>query len=122
MGRLHDQKKRVRQAVAPTLFLAFGLYLAFHTVNGERGFVAWMRINQQIETEIGKLTALRTERLTLENNVRRLRPDSLDIDLLEERARIVLNVGDPDDRVLVKNGALVARGSTLETGDKPSLD
>jgi hypothetical protein len=33
-----------------------------------------------------------------------LRPDSLDPDLLEERARAVLNLGHPDDRIILDSG------------------
>ena len=42
-----------------------------------------------------------SERLALENRVKRMRPDSLDLDMLDERARVVLGFVKPEERVLI---------------------
>ena len=88
----------------PALCLGFALYLAYHTVEGDHGLVAWMRLEEQVRTLEQEVVEARRERVQIERRVTMLRPDSLDPDLLEERARSVLNLGHPDDRIILKPG------------------
>ena len=55
---------------------------------------------QQIDFSSRELNRLSNERQELEHRVRLLRSESLDPDLLEERARAVLNYGLKEDRIL----------------------
>jgi cell division protein FtsB len=98
-------RRRLRGAAAPALLIGAALYLGYHTVHGERGLLAWMRTKDEVANLRVELAAARTERAQLENRVKRLRPDSLDADLLEERARAVLNLGHRDDLVILEPGA-----------------
>ena len=78
-------------------------YFVYHAVQGDRGIVAWMQLNQQIrvaETELGKTD---TERQEMEQRVALLSNSSLDLDMLEERARVMLNFAHPDDLVIFLN-------------------
>ncbi len=102
MGLKYEIRKRARHAIAPVLFLCFAAYLAYHTVNGERGLIAWAHMTQQLTQVNGDLSRARAERDRLERRVMLLRPDSLDLDMLEERARAVLNYGLPNERVYVE--------------------
>ncbi|MCK5168156.1 MAG: septum formation initiator family protein, partial [Rhodospirillaceae bacterium] len=65
------------------------VYFAYHAIQGDRGFIALGKLEHQVSTLDNKLADLQKERLKLENQVSLLRPDSLDPDMLEERARIV---------------------------------
>jgi len=47
-----------------------------------------------------RLAALRERRAAAENRVRRLGPEHLDLDLLDERARAVLGLARPDEMVI----------------------
>jgi cell division protein FtsB len=50
------------------------------------------------------LATLTGERQEIEHRVALLSPSSIDPDLLDERARLMLNVAEPDDRlVIIKN-------------------
>jgi cell division protein FtsB len=102
VGLKYEIRKRARHAIAPVLFLCFAAYLAYHTVNGERGLIAWAHMTQQLAQVNGALSLARVERDRLERRVMLLRPDSLDPDMLEERARAVLNYGLPNERVYVE--------------------
>ena len=93
--------RRARRAAVPALVLAGVAYIAYHSVNGDRGVLAWMRLEHEIGMLAKQVAETRAERLALENRVVRLRPDSLDPDLLEERAGLVLNLGHAEDRVLL---------------------
>jgi len=98
-----DLRDRARQAVVPALFIGLALYLGYHTVQGDRGLLAYMRLSGETTELRQELAAAQVDRERLENRVQRLRPESLDADLLEERARAVLNLGHPDDRVILNN-------------------
>ena len=78
-------------------------YFVYHAVQGDRGIVAWMQLNQQIrvaETEFDKTDA---ERQEMEQRVALLSNSSLDLDMLEERARVMLNFAHSDDLVIFLN-------------------
>ena len=76
------------------------LYLGYHVIQGENGVIKWLKITQQIEFTTIKLTEASNQRQKLENRVRLLRSESLDPDLLEERARVVLNYADQNDQII----------------------
>ena len=70
-----------------TLFVSF----CFHIVQGERGYYALKNYEQQYAQKQGVYLALNHQRLALEKKVKHLRAGSLDKDLLDERARIMLS-------------------------------
>ena len=55
-----------------------------------------------VERAEGVLAAVREQRERLEHRVQLMEPDSLDPDLLEERARLMLNYGYPNDIVILE--------------------
>lgn len=101
---LHDLRRRFRHILGPMIGLSALVYFAYHTVEGDRGLLAWMRLKGEItdaELELAKVT---TERQALEHRVLLLRPDHLDPDMLEERARIMDNMGRDGDIVVLDPG------------------
>jgi cell division protein FtsB len=56
---------------------------------------------QDIEATQQELAAVRTERQELEDKVRRLRPGSLDPDLIDELARRRLSLAEPLDVIIL---------------------
>lgn len=97
---IREAKRRSRQIIAPILATAVIGYFLYHAVHGERGLFAYASLSEQVEQARAELAALRTDREALEHDVRLLRPNSLDLDMLEERARAVLNYVDEQDVVL----------------------
>ncbi len=79
---------------------AFG-YFAYHTVEGDRGLLAWLRLRGQIFDAELRLAKVSTERQALEHRVLLLRPDHLDPDMLEERARALDDLGRDGDVVVL---------------------
>ena len=57
-------------------------------------------LDQQIAQLSGELAGLKAERGTWERRVSLLRADSIDPDMLDERARVLLNYADPRDLTL----------------------
>jgi cell division protein FtsB len=101
MGFTLELKRRSRPAIAPFLFAVAVAYFAFHFVQGDRGLIAYLRVNQQIEDTQAQLTTLGGERAKLEHRVGLLRPDHLDRDMLDERTRSVLGVAHRDEVIIL---------------------
>lgn len=85
----------------PSFFIAMAIaYFGYHALTGEQGVLNWLVIENEIrETEI-QLADARAERERMEEIAARLRSDSLDLDYLDERARVVLNVAHPRDFIV----------------------
>ncbi len=102
MRLLQEFRARARYVLGPLLgVLAVG-YFAYHVVQGDRGLVAWWNIKQRVVAAKAALEVSRGERELLENRVRLLKPGSLDLDMLEERALLMLNYGHNDDIVILE--------------------
>ena len=91
MAILQELGRRAPAILPPLLgALAFS-YFAYHAVEGDRGLRSWMKLRQEIATARASEAELAAERETMERRVTLLKPESLDRDMLEERARAVLN-------------------------------
>ncbi len=101
MSVFHELRRHGRQIVIS--LLAFGVigYFTYHSVEGERGLRAWFAVKHEITLARAELADLRADQKILERRVMLLRPESLDLDMLEERARAVLNLGHPDELVIL---------------------
>ena len=78
-------------------------YFGVNAFSGNLGLRARQDLVQQLAELTGELDRLKSERHQWERRVALLRPDSLDPDMLDERARALLNYSDPADvTMLVK--------------------
>ena len=94
-------KRGVQGAAAPALFLGLVAYFSWNATQGERGLRAYaLRQTQLTEVQAG-LHRAEQERDVLERRVAELRTQRLDLDMLDERARAMLNVADPSDVVVM---------------------
>jgi cell division protein FtsB len=99
---LDEIRRRARHVIGPFLGLTAVVYFAYHTVQGDRGLLAWWRLNQEIKQAEETLGQLEGERDKLDQRARLLRPDHLDADMLEERARIMLGLGRDDEVIVLR--------------------
>ncbi len=90
---------RIRDILISSLFVIFIGYFAYHAIHGQRGLTAMISLTQQIETAKKELDTIRSERIFLEHRVSLLRPESLDLDLLDERARASLGYASEGEEV-----------------------
>lgn len=95
-----DLTGRLNHILGPLTALLLMVYFGYHIVQGERGLFSWMRLRQKITESQEHLSKIQAEKETLEMRVSLLRPDSLDPDMLEERARKILNWGYPWEVVI----------------------
>jgi cell division protein FtsB len=83
---------------ALALYTIAALLIGYFGVNahtGNHGLRARQELEEQIAKLSGELTELRAERMVWERRVSLLRPMSIDPDLLDERARALLEYADP---------------------------
>jgi len=90
----------LRRAITPCLGFCALLYFSYHTVQGDRGIIAYLRVNAQLEKTKVALIKSNAEHYNLSRRVRLLRPEFLDRDMLDEQARHNLGLAHPDDLVI----------------------
>ena len=83
-----------------TLLLLILIYFIFHALAGNRGIIAYFKLNQQIEKLTTELDSLRAERIALEHKVNLLK-SPLDKDMLDEQARKILGVSKPNEKIFI---------------------
>lgn len=92
--------KRVAGPVCAVLVL---FYLCFHAVSGERGVVAMVKETRKLALIKAELAEVIAKREALDAKVQRLSSNSLDLDLLDERARQVLGLAGRNEVVYFLN-------------------
>ena len=94
---------RLRQLVLPlVLMLAIG-GLAMQAFEGGRGWRGWVVLQGQTAERQMQLNALRDANAALSDRVARLSDEQLDLDFLDERARLVLGLTGKDEKVIISN-------------------
>jgi cell division protein FtsB len=87
------------------LYVGVALLIGYFGVNaytGNHGLRAKQDLDQQIAQLTTELSALKAERANWDRRVSLLKSDSLDPDMLDERARSLLDYVDPRDLTLPK--------------------
>ncbi len=102
---IREFRKRVRFMIAPLLGSLALVYLGYTGVQGDGGLLAWIQRGQDVAEAKQHLTVEQGRRDTLAHRVALLRPESLDLDLLDERARAVLNLVKPGELILLQRPA-----------------
>jgi len=91
---------RLRQLLTPLLFAGVFGYFGYHIVNGERGLLAMIHLQTEVQVAKQNLVETRATQRIWENRVVLLRTGSIDPDMLDERARELLHVARPDEVVI----------------------
>ena len=92
--------RKARQVLGPLMGAAVMVYFGYHAVQGDRGLIAWWNLRFEIERAATALADVTAEKKSIEHRVALLRPESLDRDMLEERARIMLGAVSPNDIII----------------------
>ena len=100
----------------PLLACGAGAYFAYNLQMGDHGLKARADLERRKEVLAGELAGLQEVRARLERDVSLLRPESLDPDMLDERARAILNLANKDDLVMMKR-----RGPAPDAGTSGAI-
>lgn len=91
-----------RAYVIPAVCLLITMYFTYHAISGARGIRRMGQVNAEITLAQNVAKETRATKELLQKKVKSLSSDSLDLDQLEESALRVLNMGNPDDKVILK--------------------
>ena len=97
------QDRKVLQTFVSIVFFLFAINLFYHLMHGDRGYFALKGIEEKLALADAEYQNIHNEKAGLEGKVKMLRPDSLDLDLLDEQARRVLGFAAPQERILLFN-------------------
>ena len=100
MPSIRDARRRSLQLIAPIVAACLVSYFAYYTIDGPRGFKTMTKVQSDITIAETRLDVLQTQSAALEKQVAHLRSNNLDPDLLDERARAVLNFTKPNDLII----------------------
>ncbi len=92
--------KKLRHYVTPCLVVLVIIYFAFYTLFGQRGLYRMFELQDHLQVTQIEYHEILKQRADLERNVALLKPNNLDIDMLDQRAREVLGLAHPDDIVI----------------------
>ncbi|MCB9973856.1 MAG: septum formation initiator family protein [Rhodospirillales bacterium] len=78
------------------------LYFSYHLFHGPRSFFHLQDLQRQNELLSTQAAQMQQEEAALENKVSKLRPETLDPDFLDERARAMLGYMEDDEMMVVE--------------------
>ena len=105
MATRQRKQSKVRPLLVPTVCLLLLGYFGYHAVEGDYGHHALQELKAR-EIDLGRqLARLKDDHRALDRRVSLMRPQSLDPDMIEERARRTLNVARAGDIIILRNTA-----------------
>ncbi len=96
--------RSLRPAIVPLFCAALVVYFGYHAIHGQRGILARTEIVTALEQAETELARLRAERSELERRAALLDPEHVDLDMLDEQVRRMLNFAAADEVVLMLPG------------------
>ena len=96
-------RRRAWQIIPQVIAACLMIYFSYHAVEGDRGVLAYLQLQKDLEVTSAEAEMAAQNRADWEHRVSLLKPDSIDPDMLEERARQVLNYGRDDELVIFLN-------------------
>ena len=93
-------KKKLKEAIPPVIFLGLTAYFAWNATQGDLGLKSYAQQLALLDrADAGKEAAV-LEQQAWRQRVQGLRDTELDADTIDERARAMLNLAQPDEFVV----------------------
>lgn len=102
MSTRQRKKSVIRPLILPLIACGFSAYFAWHGWHGSFGIEARRKLDLEIAQLQASMTEIHAERADLERRVSLLRAQSLESDMLDERARDILGFTRPNEIVVYK--------------------
>lgn len=93
-------KNGLRAMILPSIFMSLVAYFLWNATQGDRGLQAYALRQEQLKSVQADLAKAQADQAGWERRVGELRNQRLDPDMLDERARAMLNLADPADVVM----------------------
>ncbi len=94
-------RKQLKISALPFLGVSMLVYFTYHLLNGDRGLLSWWKLQKRVYKAEDTARVVSNQKIRLEKHVKLLNPSSLDPDMLEERARLMLNFGYSEDVIVL---------------------
>lgn len=94
-------KRRMRAVAAPLFFLAVIGYFGYNVTSGKHGLMAQTAREKLLAQAQHDLAQAKAARAEWENRVSGLQADHIDADMLDEQARAMLNLSNPNDIIFM---------------------
>jgi cell division protein FtsB len=101
MPNLKKPTFRIRKIIAILLFFILISYLIYNIISGDRGILSLFKLTEQHKILQDEVSILEEEKRILQSKVNRMKPESLDLDLLEEQARKNLGYAQKNETIYV---------------------
>lgn len=92
--------KNVKYTVGIAVIFSLMFYFVFHAIAGANGLISYIAIKSDLSAKLKKLEFLRKEEELLQKRTGLLSNNSIDLDILEESAKTILNYGFPEEIVI----------------------
>ena len=79
------------------------LYLVYFLVYGQRGLLQFFYLSKQNQEYNERLSQLTSENQYLNNRIKKLQPNTVDLDFLDEQVRKKLGLIDKNEIVIILN-------------------
>ena len=100
MKVLTEIRLRSGQIIGPVIGACLMFYFIYHAIQGDRGLIAFWQLSKQISQAENTYLSVNSKRTEIQNRVMLLNPNSLNRDMLEERARFMLGYSNPGEIVV----------------------
>lgn len=101
MTLFEDIRLRARHIWLTLIGALLLAYFSYHMIHGNYGVIALLELRSKVAAAEAIRAETSAEQQRLAQQVALLRPDNLDPDMLEERARVMLNYVHPDEIVIL---------------------
>ena len=95
-----ETRRKLKSAAMPAFLLALTAIFAWQATQGDHGLIMRERRKTELVQAEANLAAAKAERDNWERKVAGLTPSHLDKDALDQRARELLNLADPNELVV----------------------
>ncbi|MBR1735183.1 MAG: septum formation initiator family protein [Alphaproteobacteria bacterium] len=93
--------KNIRFIFSNIIWICIACYFTYHIFTGARGALSWALLSHDVIELENNLKSLKEENAFLENKIRLLRNNSLDLDLLEEEAQSILGLAKENEIIVL---------------------
>jgi len=101
MSTRQRKQSKLKPLLIPAACLLILGYFAFHAVEGDYGLFALKKLQDREASLLAERGKLDVEKNQMEKRVALMRPESLDPDMIDEKARESLNMAHENDRVIL---------------------
>ena len=101
MNTLNDIMDKFKKSGYMLVFGIFSFYFIVNAIKGDRGFFKYLYLKNKVENALAERERYALIKKDLERKVAMLSEQSLDLDYLEERAKIVLNMAGQSEYIIL---------------------